>query len=143
MCMSEKSFISAGQDRCFQARATVSEQSKSVQPWVQRVQYVLLTEALFWSPCQEKSPRLRIQVQSIVEAARADRRSRSGISDSAIFNRLLLHKSHPAQPIQEGKTPALAAAPHLPDLFNQRIGVGHNNGKLGPSLGAGPSTIMC
>ncbi|KFV72943.1 Vascular endothelial growth factor receptor 3, partial [Struthio camelus australis] len=33
---------------------------------------------------------------------RADRRSRSGTSDSAIFNRLLMHKSQTAQPIQEG-----------------------------------------
>ncbi|XP_068018519.1 vascular endothelial growth factor receptor 3 isoform X2 [Melanerpes formicivorus] len=61
----------------------------------------LRTKREGFSPYREKSPRLRIQVQSIVEAVRADRRSRSGTSDSAIFNRFLLHKSHPAQPIQE------------------------------------------
>ncbi|KAK2540761.1 Flt4 [Columba livia] len=54
-----------------------------------------------FSPYREKSPRLRIQVQSIVEAVRADRRSRSGTSDSAIFNRFLMHKSQTAQQIQE------------------------------------------
>lgn len=72
-------------------------------------------------PCQEKSPRLRIQVQSIVEAVRADRRSHSGTSDSAIFHRFLMHKSRTAQPIQEGNTPALAAAPHL-DQNYARLG---------------------
>ncbi|XP_010212853.1 PREDICTED: vascular endothelial growth factor receptor 3 isoform X3 [Tinamus guttatus] len=61
----------------------------------------LRTKREGFSPYREKSPRLRIQVQSIVEAVRADRRSRSGTSDSAIFSRLLMHKSHPAQPIQE------------------------------------------
>jgi len=63
-----------------------------------------LLRFLFWSSSQEKSPRLRIQVQSIVEAVRADRRSRSGTSDSAIFTRFLMHKSQTAQPIQEGNT---------------------------------------
>ncbi|XP_068815829.1 vascular endothelial growth factor receptor 3 isoform X5 [Struthio camelus] len=61
----------------------------------------LRTKREGFSPYREKSPRLRIQVQSIVEAVRADRRSRSGTSDSAIFNRLLMHKSQTAQPIQE------------------------------------------
>ncbi|KFP66639.1 Vascular endothelial growth factor receptor 3, partial [Cariama cristata] len=61
----------------------------------------LRTKREGFSPYREKSPRLRIQVQSIVEAVRADRRSRSGTSDSAIFNRFLMHKSQTAQPIQE------------------------------------------
>ncbi|KFO08296.1 Vascular endothelial growth factor receptor 3, partial [Balearica regulorum gibbericeps] len=61
----------------------------------------LRTKREGFSPYREKSPRLRIQVQSIVEAVRADRRSRSGTSDSAIFNRFLMHKSRIAQPIQE------------------------------------------
>uniref|UniRef100_A0A8C0ENJ7 Vascular endothelial growth factor receptor 3 n=1 Tax=Bubo bubo TaxID=30461 RepID=A0A8C0ENJ7_BUBBB len=61
----------------------------------------LRTKREGFSPYREKSPRLRIQVQSIVEAVRADRRSRSGTSDSAIFNRFLMHKSQPVQPIQE------------------------------------------
>lgn len=71
---------------------------------------------LAW-PSQEKSPRLRIQVQSIVEAVRADRRSRSGTSDSAIFNRLLMNKNQTAQPIQEGNEPqSLPVAPHFIQL---------------------------
>ncbi|XP_048176003.1 vascular endothelial growth factor receptor 3 isoform X5 [Corvus hawaiiensis] len=61
----------------------------------------LRTKREGFSPYREKSPRLRIQVQSIVEAVRADRRSRSGTSDSAIFHRFLMHKSRTAQPIQE------------------------------------------
>ncbi|NXK86745.1 VGFR3 factor, partial [Formicarius rufipectus] len=61
----------------------------------------LRTKREGFSPYREKSPRLRIQVQSIVEAVRADRRSRSGTSDSAIFHRFLMHKSQTAQPIQE------------------------------------------
>lgn len=81
-----------------------------------------LLRFLFWSACQEKSPRLRIQVQSIVEAVRADRRSRSGTSDSAIFNRFLMHKSQTAQPIQEGNTAALAGAPQRAHQRNARLG---------------------
>nr|XP_042706886.1 vascular endothelial growth factor receptor 3 isoform X2 [Chrysemys picta bellii] len=61
----------------------------------------LRTKREGFSPYREKSPRLRIQVRSLVEAVRADRRSRSGTSDSAIFNRLLMNKSQTAQPIQE------------------------------------------
>ncbi|XP_014436650.2 vascular endothelial growth factor receptor 3 isoform X2 [Pelodiscus sinensis] len=61
----------------------------------------LRTKREGFSPYREKSPRLRMQVQSIVEAVRADRRSRSGTSDSALFNRLLMSKSQTAQPIQE------------------------------------------
>ncbi|XP_053894222.1 vascular endothelial growth factor receptor 3 isoform X4 [Malaclemys terrapin pileata] len=61
----------------------------------------LRTKREGFSPYREKSPRLRIQVRSLVEAVRADRRSRSGTSDSAIFNRLLMNKSQTAQRIQE------------------------------------------
>ncbi|KAM9129699.1 vascular endothelial growth factor receptor 3 isoform 1-T1 [Pangshura tecta] len=61
----------------------------------------LRTKREGFSPYREKSPRLRIQVQSLVEAVRADRRSRSGTSDSTIFNRLLMNKSQTAQPVQE------------------------------------------
>uniref|UniRef100_A0A8C0H3G0 Vascular endothelial growth factor receptor 3 n=1 Tax=Chelonoidis abingdonii TaxID=106734 RepID=A0A8C0H3G0_CHEAB len=61
----------------------------------------LRTKREGFSPYREKSPRLRIQVRSLVEAVRADRRSRFGTSDSAIFNRLLMNKSQTAQPIQE------------------------------------------
>lgn len=73
--------------------------------WVQGLQCALPAEGSGLVPWQEKSPRLRIQVQSIVEAVRADRRSRSGTSDSAIFHRFLMHKSRTALPIQEGNTP--------------------------------------
>ncbi|XP_048347048.1 vascular endothelial growth factor receptor 3 isoform X1 [Sphaerodactylus townsendi] len=55
----------------------------------------LRTKREGFSPYRDKSPRLRIQVRSIVEAVRADRRSRSGTSDSAILNRLLMNKSQP------------------------------------------------
>ncbi|CAM2118086.1 vascular endothelial growth factor receptor 3 [Caretta caretta] len=61
----------------------------------------LRTKREGFSPYTEKSPRLRIQVRSLVEAVRADRRSRSGTSNSAIFNRLLMNKSQTAQPRQE------------------------------------------
>nr|XP_056707634.1 vascular endothelial growth factor receptor 3 isoform X4 [Euleptes europaea] len=56
----------------------------------------LRTKREGFSPYRDKSPRLRIQVQSIVEAVRADRRSRSGTSDSAILNRLFMNKSQTA-----------------------------------------------
>ncbi|XP_044310047.1 vascular endothelial growth factor receptor 3 isoform X1 [Varanus komodoensis] len=58
----------------------------------------LRTKREGFSPYREKSPRLRIQVRSIVEAVRADRRSRSCTSDSAILNRLLMNKSQTAPP---------------------------------------------
>ncbi|KAH0629830.1 hypothetical protein JD844_012244 [Phrynosoma platyrhinos] len=58
----------------------------------------LRTKREGFSPYREKSPRLRIQVRSIVEAVRADRRSRSGTSDSAILSRLLMNKSQAAVP---------------------------------------------
>ncbi|XP_053232936.1 vascular endothelial growth factor receptor 3 isoform X2 [Podarcis raffonei] len=58
----------------------------------------LRTKREGFSPYREKSPRLRVQVRSIVEAVRADRRSRSGTTDSAILNRLLMNKSQAAPP---------------------------------------------
>ncbi|KAL7985809.1 hypothetical protein Chor_010975 [Crotalus horridus] len=56
----------------------------------------LRTKREGFSPYREKSPRLRIQVRSIVEAVRADKRSRSCTRDSAILNRLLMNKSQTA-----------------------------------------------
>ncbi|XP_034258509.1 vascular endothelial growth factor receptor 3 isoform X1 [Pantherophis guttatus] len=56
----------------------------------------LRTKREGFSPYREKSPRLRIQVRSIVEAVRADKRSRSCTHDSAILNRLLMNKSQTA-----------------------------------------------
>lgn len=105
--------------------------------WVHGLQYALPAEGFVSVPCQEKSPRLRIQVQSIVEAVRADRRSRSGTSDSAIFHRFLMHKSRTALPVQEGNTPAWAAPPHLHHQNHARLGVWAENihGERGPSLG--------
>lgn len=108
--------------------------------WVQGLLCALPAEGFGLVPCQEKSPRLRIQVQSIVEAVRADRRSRSGTSDSAIFHRFLLHKSRTALPIQEGNTPALPPAPHLDHQKYARLGqlgewAGDISGEWGPSLG--------
>uniref|UniRef100_A0A5F8GP28 Vascular endothelial growth factor receptor 3 n=1 Tax=Monodelphis domestica TaxID=13616 RepID=A0A5F8GP28_MONDO len=63
----------------------------------------LRTKREDFSPYREKSPRLRNQVRSMVEAVKADRRSRTGTSDSAIFTRFLLGKglASRAQPIQD------------------------------------------
>ncbi|XP_028907296.1 vascular endothelial growth factor receptor 3 isoform X2 [Ornithorhynchus anatinus] len=63
----------------------------------------LRTKREGFSPFREKPPRLRSQVRSMVEAVKADRRSRAGTSDSAIFVRLLMGRSQPAraQPVQE------------------------------------------
>ncbi|KAJ6667882.1 hypothetical protein lerEdw1_016203 [Lerista edwardsae] len=58
----------------------------------------LRTKREGFSPYREKSPRLRIQVRSIVEAVRADRRSRSSTSDSAILSRLLMNKNQATTP---------------------------------------------
>uniref|UniRef100_A0A7N4V7K0 Vascular endothelial growth factor receptor 3 n=1 Tax=Sarcophilus harrisii TaxID=9305 RepID=A0A7N4V7K0_SARHA len=63
----------------------------------------LRTKREDFSPYREKSPRLRNQVRSMVEAVKADRRSRTGTSDNAIFSRFLLGKglASRAQPIQD------------------------------------------
>ncbi|XP_020854258.1 vascular endothelial growth factor receptor 3 [Phascolarctos cinereus] len=63
----------------------------------------LRTKREDFSPYREKSPRLRNQVRSMVEAVKADRRSQTGTSDSAIFTRFLLGKglASRAQPIQD------------------------------------------
>ncbi|XP_044515748.1 vascular endothelial growth factor receptor 3 [Gracilinanus agilis] len=64
----------------------------------------LRTKREDFSPYREKSPRLRNQVRSMVEAVKADRRSRTGTNDNAIFTRFLLGKglASRAQPIQDG-----------------------------------------